>query len=145
MSEMTAMDNEMPETLRNVSRDEEAVAQGLIANKAEQQTPGEMLREARIGHGYSVADLCAQTMLSKHTVEALEDNRFEDLSQPVFARGYYRKCGKVLDMDADALMAAYAASGGARTATTADAIASPVHIVPADVTPDRRRTFGTVF
>src|SRR5690625_4149762 len=104
MSEMTAMDNEMPETLRNASRDEEAVAQGLVANKAERQTPGEMLREARISHDYSVADLCAQTMLSKRTIEALEDNSFEALSQPVFARGYYRKCAKVLGMDADALM-----------------------------------------
>lgn len=149
MSEIRAMDDDIHSgVLHNESGEgdgDEPVAPDLKSNKADGQTPGEMLREARLALSYSVADLCAQTMLSQRTVEALEDNRFEQLSQPVFARGYYRKCAKVLGMDTDALMSAYAASGGAQTATAVDAIATPVHIVPADVTPDRRRTFGTIF
>lgn len=143
MSDM-AMDNEISETIRSENRDQETIPQGLVTNKAELRTPGDMLREAREAHDYSVADLCAQTLLSRQTIEALEDNRFEQLSQPVFARGYYRKCAKVLDMDADALMAAYAASGGARL-TTREAPILGVNVVPADVTPDRRRTFGAFF
>src|SRR5699024_10506222 len=49
-----------------------------------------------------------------------------------------------LDIDADALMAAYASSGGARRAATPAPIVG-VNVVPADVTPDRRRTFGAFF
>lgn len=144
MSETPAMDDEVHDYIQDRAHDEEVVDQGLVSNKADGQTPGEMLREARLACAYSVDELCRQTMLSSHTVEALEDDRYEDLSQPVFARGYFRKCAKVLDMDADALMEAYRASGGAQVPTQSRPLAS-VNIIPADVTPDRRRTFGTVF
>ncbi|MDA3920696.1 MAG: DUF4115 domain-containing protein [Salinisphaera sp.] len=85
---------------------------GLRHNKADGQSPGEMLRDGRRAHDYSVEDLCAQTKLSPKTVKALEDNDFEALSQPVFARGYYRQCAKVLDLDAERLMRAYSVWAG---------------------------------
>ncbi len=122
--------------------DDELPAHALKTNKAPGQSPGEMLRAARTAYNYSVPDLCAQTMLSHRTVAALEDNEFASLSQPVFARGYYRKCAKVLDMDVDALMAAYgewADEPAARAAPPAS-----VNVVPQDVTPPRWRAFGVV-
>ena len=143
MSETQAMDEGIAAGNRDQA-DEELIAPGLVSNKSEDQTPGEMLREARLAAEYSIADMCGQTMLSRRTMEALEDNRFDELSQPVFVRGYYRKCAKVLDLDAEALLAAYDAYGGARLAS-APAIVHGVNVVPTDVTPDRRRTFGAVF
>lgn len=106
---------------------------GLKQNKAEQQSPGELLREGRHAHDYSVEDLCAQTKLSPKTVQALEDNDFAALSQPVFARGYYRQCAKVLDLDVERVMAAYTTWAGEPRQQAAPATA--VHVIPHDVTP----------
>src|SRR5699024_1746130 len=129
--------------------DDEVVAQGLTSNKAADQTPGQMLREARLAQDYSLADLCGLTMLPKHTVEALEDDDFEALAQPVFVRGYYRKCAKVLEIDAEPLLAAYTAAGGARAAAAPQQSlgasgGASVKVMPADVTPRKRLSFGFV-
>ena len=117
-------------------------ASQLTRNKADGQSPGEMLREARLAHDYSVVDLCAQTKLSPRAINALEDNDFKALSQPVFTRGYYRQCAKVLDIDTDRLMAAYAAWGG----ESAPQAASPtgLDVVPEDVTPGGWRSMGLI-
>ncbi|GAB3670107.1 helix-turn-helix domain-containing protein [Salinisphaera aquimarina] len=122
---------------------EELQSTNLTQNKADGQTPGEILREARLANDYSVEDLCAQTKLSAKTVHALEDNDFDALSQPVFARGYYRQCAKVLGIDSDRLMAAYGASGGA---SSPRAMGAPtfVNVVPQDVTPGRWRSLGLI-
>lgn len=121
---------------------DEVPAAHLTRNKADGQSPGEMLREARLAHDYSIEDLCAQTKLSAKTVQALEDNDFKALSQPVFARGYYRQCAKVLDVDSDRLMAAYAAWGGESAPQPASPTA--VDVVPEDVTPGGWRSFGLI-
>lgn len=122
--------------------DEDAPSASLKQNKADGLSPGEILREARLSHDYTVADLCAQTKLSLKTVNALEDNDFAALSQPVFARGYYRQCAKTLDINQDRLMAAYNAWAGDSAARPASP--SAVDVVPQDVTPQRWRALGLV-
>lgn len=129
---------------RKTAPRDDVVADGLTANKADNQSPGEMLREARLAHDMSVADLCGLTMLSRRAVEALEDNRFDELPQPVFVRGYYRKCAKLLELDSERLLNAYASSGGARVGVTPAPAGGRIRVVPADVTPTRRRSFGFV-
>jgi len=121
---------------------EETPATPLTHNKADGQSPGEILREARVAHDYSVEDLCAQTKLSGKSVRALEDNDFGALSQPVFARGYYRQCAKVLDIDTDRLMAAYTAwAGEPEVQSKPD---SAVGVVPEDVTPRDWPVYGVI-
>lgn len=120
---------------------EELSAPGLSSNKADNQSPGEMLREARLAHDYTIEDLYAQTKLTRKTLQALEENDFDALSQPVFARGYYRQCAKVLDLDADQLVAAYVAFAG-EPRTPRPAPPSSVGLIPQDVTPRGRRRFG---
>lgn len=115
--------------------DEDVASPGLTRNKADGMTPGEILREGRLAHDYSIDDLCAQTKLSAHTVEALEDNDFQSLSQPVFARGYYRQCAKVLDLDVERLMAAYTAIAGETPRPRIDRDAAAGGVIPQDVTP----------
>ena len=113
---------------------------GLSENKASSVSPGEMLREARLAHDYSVEDLCAQTKLGAKSINALEDNDFQALSQPVFARGYYRQCAKVLDIDPDRISQAYSALAG-EPEKTAPGSVSNVNIITSDVTPGGSR-FG---
>ncbi len=115
--------------------DDEAASPGLTRNKSDGLTPGEILREGRLAHDYTVEDLCAQTKLSHHTVEALEENDFQSLSQPVFARGYYRQCAKVLDLDIDRLMAAYTEIVGDAPKPRIDHRSVGAGVIPMDVTP----------
>ncbi|MFT4046696.1 MAG: DUF4115 domain-containing protein [Solimonas sp.] len=71
--------------------------------------PGTLIREARQAAHLSVDDLAAHIKLARTTVEALERDDFDTLLEPVYVRGYYRKCAKVLNLDEKALIAAYAA------------------------------------
>src|SRR3546814_1939496 len=70
-------------------------------------SPGTMIREARQAQHLSVDDLAGQTKLARTTVEALERDDFGALLEPVYVRGYYRKCATVLGVDEKALIAAY--------------------------------------
>lgn len=122
--------------------DEQALGAPLTHNKADDQSPGEILREARLAHDYSVEDLCAQTKLSRKSIRALEDNDFGALSQPVFARGYYRQCAKILDIDQERLMAAYTAWAG--ESERRQDPESAVSVVPEDVTQQQRSVYMLV-
>lgn len=123
-----------------------ASSAGLTHNKSETVSPGELLREGRLTHDYSVDDLCVQTKLARHIVEALEDNDFPALPEPVFTRGYYRRCAAVLDLDEARLLAAYKAWGGETEAAPRLDRSIPVSgVVPRDITPGRRSRFRGAF
>jgi cytoskeleton protein RodZ len=70
-------------------------------------SPGAMIRAARERKRLSVEDLAQQTKLSRATVEALERDDFGALLEPVYVRGYYRKCAKMLELPEDSLISAY--------------------------------------
>lgn len=105
-------------------------------------SPGHLLRSAREAKDLSLDEVTAQTLLARGTVEALENNDFDRLSQPVFVRGYYRKCAKVLRVPEDEVMAAYSEWTG----VPGPSPASPgqVDVIPQDVTPGGRRVVGAV-
>ena len=122
---------------------EERIDERAGRSRSDMQSPGEILREGRIAHDWSVEDLCAETKLSEKAVHALENNQFDELSQPIFAGGYYRQCAKVLDIDTERMMAAYAAWGGKKTSSPT-AQPAAVEVVPQDVTPPNWRAFGAI-
>lgn len=70
-------------------------------------SPGQTLRRARERAGFSIEDLAAQLKLTRSTLESLEADDFEILHEPVYVRGYYRKCAKLLPVTAAELIAAY--------------------------------------
>ncbi len=70
--------------------------------------PGDLLREARNRRGWTIARVAEDMNLEARFVEAMEDNRFEDLGAPVFARGHLRKYARLLEVDMERLMDAYA-------------------------------------
>lgn len=69
--------------------------------------PGQLVRKAREQRGLSVPELCQRCKLTENVVRTLEADDFAGLGQPVYARGYYRKCAEVLGLNASLLIEAY--------------------------------------
>jgi len=76
------------------------------------QSPGTMLRRARERAHLSREELATLTRLAKGIIEALENDDFPALREPVYAKGYYRKCARALSLDEDVLIAGYVRMGG---------------------------------
>ncbi|MDT0498710.1 DUF4115 domain-containing protein [Algiphilus sp. W345] len=70
-------------------------------------SPGQTIRRARTDAGYAAEDFAAQLKLSRNMLEALENDDYATLREPVYVRGYYRKCAKLLNLPEDELIAAY--------------------------------------
>ncbi len=68
--------------------------------------PGSMLREARERLGMSIMDVSSQIKFAPRQIEALEANDFEHLPELAFLRGFVRSYAKVLQLDAEPLLAA---------------------------------------
>ncbi len=73
----------------------------------ESASPGRMIRLAREQAGFTIAELATQTKLARGTLEALERDDFSVLTEPVYVRGYYRKCARVLAVSEPELLAGY--------------------------------------
>lgn len=71
------------------------------------RSPGAMIRDARERAHISLEDLATQMKLARHTLDALERDDFKHLLEPVYIRGYYRKCAKLLALDDKDLINAY--------------------------------------
>lgn len=78
------------------------------ASTATLPSPGTLIREARERQHMSIDDMAAHTKLSRATLLALERDDAQAL-EPVYVRGYFRKCAKVLEIDEERLIAAYQA------------------------------------
>ncbi|HVT35358.1 MAG TPA: RodZ domain-containing protein, partial [Nevskiaceae bacterium] len=72
-------------------------------------SPGQMIRNARERARLTMEDLAAQMKLARPTLDALEHDNFEALLEPVYVRGYYRKCAKLLNLSEKDLIDAYQA------------------------------------
>lgn len=68
--------------------------------------PGRVLREARERLGLSVADVANQIKFAPRQIEALEAGDFQHLPQATFLRGFVRSYAKLLQLDAQPLLAA---------------------------------------
>lgn len=82
------------------SQDFQDAASGLAS-------PGELLRDARQQAGLSLEELAQRTRIAKATLDAMERDDFEALLEPVYVRGYYRKCAQVLEIDEAPLVEGY--------------------------------------
>lgn len=80
--------------------------QGNPSAAIPQTSLGVMLREAREQFGLSVADVAAQTKFAPRQIEALEADDFKNLPETAFLRGFVRSYAKILNLDAEILLAA---------------------------------------
>jgi cytoskeleton protein RodZ len=68
---------------------------------------GERLADARRAREVSISDIAKQLHLDEHKVSALEQNNFEILGAPVFAKGYLRKYAEIVGVPLDDILADY--------------------------------------
>lgn len=84
-------------------------------------SPGRRLRVQRQSRGLAVERIASQLHLRPETIEALEQDRFDRLPDPVFVTGYLRNYARLLALDPTPLIAAYQAQ-----ADIADVAARPI-------------------
>jgi len=97
---------------------------------------GEELAKARAALGLTVGDVAQQLKFAVRQIEALEQGRYEDLPAGTFARGMVRAYGRMLKLDAEALVARMAARVAAPD--NAEAVAGARRPIP--ITDSARRT-----
>lgn len=75
-------------------------------------SPGVLVKRAREARKFSLEALSLQTKLSMRVLRALEADDFDALSEPVFVRGYYRRCAHVLGLPSGEVVKAYERASG---------------------------------
>jgi cytoskeletal protein RodZ len=73
---------------------------------------GEHLKREREMRGVSIEEIAAATRISPRFLEALENERWEQLPGGAFNRGFIRSVARFLGMDEDGLVAEYALDTG---------------------------------
>jgi cytoskeleton protein RodZ len=83
--------------------------------------PGETLRKAREGRGWSIAEVAGQLNLTPQRLGQIEQGAFDKLPGHTFARGYVRAYAKLLEVDQNRLVMEFDQFTGS------DSIGSNVH------------------
>lgn len=73
--------------------------------------PGEKLRKTREDMGISLEDVAEKLNLQRKTIDALENDNFDALPEPIFVYGYLRAYAAFLDISASPLISAYSQLG----------------------------------
>ncbi len=70
--------------------------------------PGDRLQVGRIEMGLSIEDVASRMHLSNDIVEAIEENNFNDITAPIFVKGYLRAYARIVSLDEDEMIQQYA-------------------------------------
>lgn len=73
------------------------------------RTPGEILKQARVGKDLSIAAIATQLNLDLRIIEALESGDLSKLPAPIFVRGYLRGYARLVGVREEDVLAAYQA------------------------------------
>ena len=76
----------------------------LLATRSEPERVGAFLRARRLELGLTYADVANVVKLSPRRIELLENERWEELPDGPFLRGFLRNVARALDLDAASLM-----------------------------------------
>ncbi|MCP4877200.1 MAG: helix-turn-helix domain-containing protein [Gammaproteobacteria bacterium] len=69
--------------------------------------PGERLQAARIQLGLSLDDVAGRMHLSTAILSAIEENNFEEITAPIFVKGYLRAYARIVSLDEDDMILQY--------------------------------------
>ncbi len=69
--------------------------------------PGERLQSERIKKGLSVDDVASRMHLSTAILEAIEDNNFDEITAPIFVKGYLRAYARIVSLSEDEMIEQY--------------------------------------
>ncbi len=82
------------------------------SNPGEGVTFGAWLRRERELRKVNLRDISDATNISIHYLEALEENRFDILPAPIFARGFLRQYSRYVGLDPDEVLNSYLTAHG---------------------------------
>jgi cytoskeleton protein RodZ len=71
------------------------------------ETPGVILRRARLAKGFTKAQVAQQLNMTAARIKALEQDQYHKFQGDVFVKGYLRAYGKLVDLDCNTLIATY--------------------------------------
>lgn len=77
------------------------------AGDQDETLAGQRLAAARKSKDISIFEIAKELHLDEHKVQALEENRFDVLGAPVFAKGHLRKYAQLVGVSIDDIMADY--------------------------------------
>ena len=69
--------------------------------------PGERLQAARIKKGLSLEDVAGRMHLSASILEAIEENNFDEITAPIFVKGYLRAYARIVSLGEDEMIQQY--------------------------------------
>jgi cytoskeleton protein RodZ len=69
------------------------------------KTVGQMLREEREKYRLSLVEVSQKTRIRHEYLEALEENRFQDLPASTFVKGYIKSYSRLFNLDSQPLLA----------------------------------------
>ena len=69
--------------------------------------PGDRLKSARIEQGLSIEDVATRMHLSVGILQAIEENNFDDITAPIFVKGYLRAYARIVSLDEDDMIEQY--------------------------------------
>ena len=69
--------------------------------------PGERLQAARIKNGLTIEDVANRMHLSGNILEAIEENNFDEITAPIFVKGYLRAYARIVDLNEDEIIEQY--------------------------------------
>lgn len=72
------------------------------------QGPGDILQAARISNGMTLEDVANKMHLSRGILNSLEENNFEDITAPIFVKGYLRSYSRLVNVDENEIIEQYA-------------------------------------
>jgi cytoskeleton protein RodZ len=82
-------------------------APGADQSAAEPQTLGQLLRRARLAQQLTIEQIATELRIEARQLNALEDDRLEEIGIPVFVKGYLKQYGNRLGVDVRDLLALY--------------------------------------
>jgi len=69
--------------------------------------PGDRLKAARIEQDLSIEDVATRMHLSISILTAIEENNFDDVTAPIFVKGYLRAYARIVSLDEDEMIQQY--------------------------------------
>ena len=69
--------------------------------------PGERLQAARISVGMTLEDVANKMHLSSEILNSLEENDFDDITAPIFVKGYLRAYARLVNVDENEIIDQY--------------------------------------
>ena len=91
--------------------DEQARADASAESSQNQVSPGQMLREGRERHNLTLEQVAERLHLRQQVVSDLEQDQYSKYVSSTFTRGYLRAYARLVEVDDEAVLAAYSTLG----------------------------------